>query len=57
MLFYYAAAEGEAEAGAAKGAGVGGVALLEAVEDALELFSRDAAALVFDNEADLIRAY
>ncbi len=43
-----AAADGEAEAGAAHGAGVGGVALLEAVEDVFELVGGDSAALVFD---------
>ncbi len=43
-----AATDGEAEAGAAHGAGVGGVALLEAVEDVLELVCGDAAALVAD---------
>ena len=43
-----AAADGEAEAGAAHGAGVGGVALLEAVEDVFELVGGDAAALVAD---------
>ena len=41
-----AAADGEAEAGAAHGAGVGGVDLLEAVEDLLQLVFGDAAALV-----------
>ncbi len=43
-----AATDGEAEAGAAQGAGVGGVALLEAVEDVFELVGGDAAALVAD---------
>jgi len=36
MLFDDAAAEGQAQAGAAQGAGVRGVALLEAVEDAFQ---------------------
>jgi hypothetical protein len=42
------AADGEAEAGAAHGAGVGGVDLLEALEDLLELVGGDAAAVVLD---------
>jgi len=43
-----AAADGQAEAGAAHDAGVGGVDLLEAFEDLLELVGGDAAALVLD---------
>jgi len=43
-----AATDGEAEAGAAERAGVGGVALAEAVEDVLELVFGDAAALIAD---------
>ena len=42
------AADRQAQAGAALLAGVGGVDLLEALEDALELVLRDAAALVDD---------
>ena len=53
MLLDDAAAEREAEAGAAEGAGVGGVALLESVEDSLELFGGDAAALIFNAECNL----
>ena len=39
-------ADGEAEAGAAHGAGVGGVDLLEALEDVFELVGGNAAALI-----------
>ena len=42
------AADGEAEAGAAHGAGVGGVDLLEALEDVFELVFGDAATEVLD---------
>lgn len=52
VLFDDAAAEGQAQAGAAQCTGIGGVALLEAVEDAFQFFRSDAAALVFDDEAD-----
>src|ERR1039457_3462416 len=52
VLLDDAAAEGQAQAGAAESAGVGGVTLLEAVEDAIELLGRDALALVLDDEAD-----
>jgi len=55
MLLDDAAAEREAEAGATERARVRGVTLLEALEDVLEFFWRDAASLVFDNEADLAR--
>src|ERR1035438_2298479 len=50
------AAQGEAQAGTAKGAGVGGVALLEAVEDVFQLLWVDAAAPVFDDETDFVFA-
>ena len=43
-----AATDGKAQAGAAEGAGVGGVALAEAIEDVLELVFGDAAALIAD---------
>src|SRR5271154_6214658 len=49
-----AAADGEAEAGAAHGAGVGGVDLVEALEDALELVGGDAAALIADLDFGLV---
>ena len=52
VLLDDAAAEREAEAGAAEGAGVGGVALLEALEDAFQFFRGDAAALILDAKAD-----
>lgn len=48
------AADGEAEAGAAHGAGVGGVDLVEALEDAFELVGGDAAALVADLDLGLV---
>ena len=41
-----AATDGEAKAGAAHSARVGGVALLEAIEDVLQLTGRDAASLI-----------
>jgi len=47
-----AAADGEAEAGAAHGAGVGGVDLLEAFEDHVFFVLGDAAAFVADAQAD-----
>ena len=47
------AADGEAEAGAAHGAGVGGVDLLEALEDGFELVFGDAAALIADLDVAL----
>src|ERR1700678_3575357 len=50
VLLNDAAAEGEAKAGAAQSARVRSVALLEALEDALQLLGRDAAALVFHGE-------
>ncbi len=50
VLLDDAAADGEAEAGAALLAGVGGLNLLEAVEDGVELFVGDAAAFVGDLE-------
>ena len=50
MLLDDGAADGEAEAGAALLAGVGGFDLLEAVEDGVELVGGDAAALVGDFE-------
>ncbi len=50
MLLDDAAADGEAETGAALLAGVGGFDLLEAVEDAVELVGGDAAAFVDDFE-------
>jgi hypothetical protein len=46
------ATDGEAEAGAALGAGVGGVDLLEALEDELEFIGGDASALVGDGEVE-----
>ena len=52
MLLDDAAADGEAEAGAALLAGVGGLDLLEAIEDAVELVGGDAAAFVDDFEED-----
>ena len=52
MLLDDAAADGEAETGAALLAGVGGLDLLEAVEDAVELVGGDAAAFVDDFEED-----
>ena len=52
MLLDDAAADGEAEAGAALLAGVGGLDLLEAVEDGVELVGGDAAAFVDDLEED-----
>ena len=48
MLLDDAAAEGKAEAGASERAGVRGVALLEALEDPLQFFLGDAAALILD---------
>ena len=52
VLLDDAAADGEAEAGAALLAGVGGFDLLEAVEDGVELVGGDAAAFVDDFEED-----
>ncbi len=52
MLLDDAAADGEAEAGAALLASVGGLDLLEAVEDGVELVGGDAAAFVDDLEED-----
>src|SRR5882757_5495189 len=52
VLLDDAAADGEAEAGAAFLAGVGGLDLLEAIEDAVELVGGDAAAFVDDFEED-----
>ncbi len=52
VLLDDAAADGEAETGAALLAGVGGLDLLEAVEDAVELVGGDAAAFVDDLEED-----
>lgn len=49
-----AAADGEAEAGSAHGSGVGGVDLLEALEDMFEFVLRDAAALILDLEDGLV---
>ena len=46
VLIDDAAADGEAQAGAAEGAGVGGVALLEALEDVFEFVGGDALTLV-----------
>ena len=54
MLGDDGAADGEAEAGAAHGAGVGRVDLVEAFEDAFELVFGDAAALVADLEFGLV---
>ena len=48
------AADGEAEAGAAHGAGVGGVDLVEALEDGFEFVFGDAAALVADLDLGLV---
>ena len=44
----------EAETGAALGSGVGGVALVEAVEDVLDLVSGDAGALVADFDESFV---
>ena len=52
VLLDDAAADGETEAGAALLAGVGGLDLLEAVEDGVELVGGDAAAFVDDLEED-----
>ncbi len=52
VLLDDAAADGQAEAGAAFLAGVGGFYLLEAVEDAVEFVCGDAAAFVDDLEHD-----
>ena len=52
VLLDDAAADGEAQAGAAFLAGVGGLDLLEAVEDGVELVGGDAAAFVDDLEED-----
>ena len=52
VLLDDAAADGEAEAGAALLAGIGGLNLLESVEDGVELIGGDAAALVGDFEQD-----
>ena len=52
MLLDDAAADGEAEAGAALLPGVGGFDLVEAVEDGVELIGGDAATLVGDLEQD-----
>jgi hypothetical protein len=46
--------DGQAEPGAAEHRGGGGVHLLEGVEDAGEVFLRDAAAGVVDHEAQLL---
>src|SRR5208337_4847457 len=56
VLLDDAAAEGQAQAGAAHGAGVGSVSLLEAVEDMFQFLCGDAAALVLDDETDFIFA-
>ena len=53
VLLDEAAADGEAEAGAALLARVGGVDLLEALEDRLQLIGRDAATFVGDAEQDV----
>ena len=52
VLLDNAAAKGQAEAGASECAGVGGVALLEAIEYILQFLLVDAAALVLDDETD-----
>ena len=52
VLLDDAAADGEAEAGAALLAGVGWLDLLEAIEDGVELIGGDAAAFVDDLEED-----
>ena len=49
-----AAADGEAETGAAHGARVGRVDLLETFEDVFELVGGDAAALVGDGELGFV---
>ena len=55
VLLDDAAADGETETGSALLAGVGGFDLLEAVEDAVELVGRNAAAFVGDLEQDGVR--
>ena len=50
------AADGQAQPGAAFLAGVGGVDLLEAAEDGLELVGGDSAALIDDRERDAVGA-
>lgn len=50
VLLDDAAGEGETQAGTAQGAGIGGVSLVEALEDFFQLFRGDAAALIFDDE-------
>ncbi len=56
MLLDDSFADGEAEAGAAEGAGVRRVALLEDLEDHVEFFRGNAAALVFYRDGDLMVA-
>ena len=51
-----AAADGEAEAGAALVARIGRVDLLEALEDAVELVGRNAAPLILDDEGEHVAA-
>ena len=53
VLFHNAAAERQAQAGATKRARIGSVALLESVEDALQLVLRNAPPLIFNNEAHI----
>lgn len=55
VLFHDAAAECEAKASAAQRAGIRCIPLLKAIEDALELFRRNATALIFDDEADFAK--
>src|SRR5947209_7842789 len=61
VLLHDGAADGKAEASASHGAGVGGVDLVEALEDGFELVLGDAAALIADLDfgrvaVDLARA-
>ena len=56
MLLNDAAAESQAEAGAAEIARVGGIALLESIKDLFEFLGRDAAAPILDAEGDKVFA-
>jgi hypothetical protein len=56
VLFDNAAAESKAQTGATQRSGVGSISLLKAIENAFQLFGSNAAALIFDNEANFICA-
>ncbi len=55
VLLHNAAAQCQAQAGSAESARIGSITLLEAIEDALKLVLRNAATLVFNDEADFAK--